>query len=84
MIFQCLVLTLVMGVRLNIVNRNSEIVNKKLGIQGILLFPKELPDSSKDFLFFFPEELKLPKNKPINQQDDLIEWQDQKQVQNRV
>lgn len=84
MIFQCLVLTLVMGVRLNIVNRNSEIVNKKLGIQGILLFPKELPDSSKDFLFFFPEELKLPKNKPINQQNDLIEWQDQKQVQNRV
>ncbi len=40
MIFQCLVLTLVMGVRLNIVNRNSEIVNKKLGIQATLLFPK--------------------------------------------
>ncbi len=36
MIFQGLVLTLVMEV----VNRNSEIVNKKLGIQGILLFPK--------------------------------------------
>lgn len=40
MIFQGLVLTLVMGVRLKIVIRNSEIVNKKLGIQVTLLFPK--------------------------------------------
>lgn len=44
------------------------------------LFLKKRSDPSEYLLFLFPEKLKLPKNKPVDQQENLVKRKHQQEI----